>query len=106
MKILGFRRARRFRTSSSVRILLLGSSAGECFGRVRKITDQGLGLTVDCNLRIGGMLKTVVGGRLVIGIVRHCKRRYGRYSADVALLHSATKSECDLLLSEWDQTLS
>jgi hypothetical protein len=106
MRIPGFQSVTRFRASSALRILLLGSNDGECYGHVREISEQGLGLTVDRKLRIGGMLKTVVGGRLLIGIVRHCKRRLCSYSADVALLHSATKSECERLLNEWDQTLS
>jgi hypothetical protein len=106
MKIHELRSKPRFRVTSQVHIQLLGSCGGECSGRVNDISDTGLGLTVDRDLRIGGIVKTIIGDRLMIGVVRHCERRNRSYSAGVELIHSVTKAEIDLLLGEWGLTLS
>jgi hypothetical protein len=105
MKTQELRSKPRFRVTSQVHIQILGSSGGECSGRINDISDTGLGLTLNRDLRIGSIVKTVVGDRLMIGVVRHCERRNQIYSAGIELVHSVTKSEIDRLFVEWGLTL-
>jgi hypothetical protein len=106
MKTHELRSKPRFRVTSQVQIQILGTCGGECSGRVNDISDTGLGLIVDRDLRVGGIVKTVVGDRLMIGVVRHCERKNRSYSAGIELVHSVTKSEIDRLFVEWGLRLS
>ena len=56
---------------------------------ITNVAPGGLGLTLRSGIPIGARVKLVVQGEVIHGVVSHCEKLHGEFSAGIAVDHSA-----------------
>ena len=82
---LDLRREDRFPVDKTVQVVVTGETEAIIPGRIVNASENGLGLMLETPAAVGSEVRIEVGGKLVSGMISHCKSQGDAYSAGLML---------------------